>query len=91
MPSNSEWKALIDYLIANEYNWDGSTSSDKVAKTLAASKYWQTYVGPGAIVNELDKNNCTGLALVPNGVRNSIGGYLLCMDINASRYNRIFY
>ena len=42
VPTDAEWDTLENYLIANGYNWDGTTDSNKIAKSLAAKTDWYT-------------------------------------------------
>ena len=74
VPTDAEWTTLENYLIANGYNYDGSTSGDKYAKSLAATTDWTTYSGTGTIGNDLTKNNSTGFSALPGGIRNDIDG-----------------
>ena len=68
--SDAEWTTLENYLIANGYNYDGTTSGNKIAKALAATTNWTSstyYVG--AIGNDLTKNNNSGFSALPGGYR----------------------
>ncbi|MDO9257587.1 MAG: fibrobacter succinogenes major paralogous domain-containing protein [Bacteroidales bacterium] len=69
--TDTDWTILIDYLIANGYNYDGTKDDNRVAKSLASPTDWTTYVGPGAIGNDLTKNNSTGFSALPGGYRSS--------------------
>jgi len=64
IPTDAEWKILEEYVTANL----GSTSS--VAKALASKTNW-TYISttPGAIGNDLTKNNRSGFTGLPSGYR----------------------
>jgi len=73
--SDAEWTVLEDYLIANGYNWDGTTTGDKIAKSLAAQTDWYTDSTDGAIGNDLDKNNKSGFSALPGGGRNNNGKF----------------
>jgi uncharacterized protein (TIGR02145 family) len=78
VPTDAEWTTLENYLIANGYNYDGSTSGDKYAKSLAATTNWTyTYAyedaGAGAIGTDLSKNDSTGFSALPGGGRNYNG------------------
>ena len=48
VPSNTEWTALEDYLIANGFNYDGSDTGNKIAKSLASASGWQISMETGA-------------------------------------------
>lgn len=85
LPSDAEWKALESYLIANGYNYDGTTTEDKIAKSLAAITNWDKHSDAGAIGNNLSLNNKSGFSALPGGNRGfgfegafvyiNIGGY----------------
>jgi len=63
VPTNDEWAILDNYLMTNGYNYDGSTTYNNYAKSLAATTDWETDTGTGAIGNHLTKNNSTGFLL----------------------------
>ena len=67
--SNDEWTSLQNYLITNGYNYDGSTSGNLFAKSLADTLIWATNTGTGSIGNDLSKNNRTGFSALPGGYR----------------------
>jgi uncharacterized protein (TIGR02145 family) len=72
VPTDEEWDTLQDYLIANGYNWDGTTTDNKIAKSMAAKTDWKSGsddVGDGAIGNDLTKNNRSGFSALPGGAR----------------------
>ena len=75
VPSIDEWTTLENYLIANGYNYDGSTTSNLIAKSLASNKDWNTNLSVGAIGNDLTKNNSSGFTALPGGIRNDNNGY----------------
>ncbi|MDD5673220.1 MAG: InlB B-repeat-containing protein [Chitinivibrionales bacterium] len=68
VPDTTEWNTLQNYLIANGYNYDGSTTGNKIAKALAAKTDWDTISNPGAIGNDLKKNNSSGFSALPGGM-----------------------
>jgi uncharacterized protein (TIGR02145 family) len=70
VPTDAEWDTLENHLIANGYNWDGTTT---VNKSMAAKTDWISYAGSGAIGNNLTKNNTSGFSALPGGHR--IMGY----------------
>jgi len=74
VPTDAEWTTLENYLIANGYNYDGSTSGNKYAKSLAASTDWGTNYGTGTIGNDLTKNNSSGFSALPGGYRSNDDG-----------------
>lgn len=71
LPSYDEWNTLEDYLIANGYNWDGSTSVDKTGKSLAATSSWTSSSTTGAVGNNQQSNNSTGFTALPGGRRHN--------------------
>jgi uncharacterized protein (TIGR02145 family) len=75
IPTNAECTILDNYLITNGYNYDGSTTYNYYAKSLAATTNWTTYSGTGTIGDNLTKNNSTGFSSLPSGGRNYWGTY----------------
>jgi uncharacterized protein (TIGR02145 family) len=74
--SDAEWTTLENYLIANGYNYDGTTKYDKIAKSLAATTDWYLYSGTlGIIGNDLTKNNSSGFTALPGGYRDGDGSF----------------
>ena len=82
VPTDADWTKLEEYLIANGYNWDGTTSENKIAQAMAAQTDWASSMTSNGIVysaetgtpgNDLSKNNASGFAALPGGCRN-IGG-----------------
>jgi uncharacterized protein (TIGR02145 family) len=72
--TDAEWTTLENYLTANGYNYDGSTSGDYYAKSLAATTDWATDSGTGTIGNDLTKNNRSGFSALPGGNRYTSNG-----------------
>jgi uncharacterized protein (TIGR02145 family) len=76
VPTNAEWDTLQNYLIANGYNYDSTTTGNKIAKALAAKADWvmplpQTLTG--WIGDDLARNNSSGFSAYPSGSRNKFG------------------
>jgi uncharacterized protein (TIGR02145 family) len=69
MPSDTEWIQLENYLIANGFNFDGTTVGNKIAKSLSAKTNWDTSTANGAPGNNLSANNSTGFSALPAGAR----------------------
>lgn len=69
VPSDGEWTTLQTYLIANGYNYDATTTGNKIAKSLAATTDWSSSINTGAIGNDLTLNNSTGFSALPGGSR----------------------
>jgi uncharacterized protein (TIGR02145 family)/uncharacterized repeat protein (TIGR02543 family) len=75
VPDTTEWNTLQNYLVANGYNYDGSTTGNKIAKALAAKTDWAISTTDGAIGNDLNKNNSSGFSALPGGYRFSYGSF----------------
>jgi uncharacterized protein (TIGR02145 family) len=69
VPTDAEWDILQNYLIANGYNWDGTTTGNKIAKAMATKSDWNASTSAGAIGNDLTKNNASGFSALPGGYR----------------------
>jgi uncharacterized protein (TIGR02145 family) len=69
VPTSPEWDTLQNYLITNGYNWDGTTDSNKIAKSLAAKTDWIASAVPGTVGNDLASNNRSGFSGLPAGSR----------------------
>lgn len=75
LPSDAEWTALENFLIASSYNFDGTTTGNKIAKSMAATTKWNTDTKNGSIGNNLSLNNKTGFSGLPGGIRENNGAY----------------
>jgi len=76
--TNGEWDTLQNYLIANGFNWDGTTEGNKTAKSLAANIDWkEPDTGIGTVGMDLSKNNKSGFSGLPTGY---------CYDANGQSY-----
>ncbi len=78
VPNYADWDTLQNYLIANGYNWDGTTDGNKIAKSLAAQTDWaiDTFgIYMGSIGDNLTKNNKSGYSGLPGGFRNIDGKF----------------
>jgi uncharacterized protein (TIGR02145 family) len=67
--TDADWSTLETYLIANGYNYDGTTTLNKVAKSMATKTDWKASGNTGAIGNDLSKNNRSGFSAFPAGYR----------------------
>ena len=94
LPSESEWNEMINFLIDNGYNYDGSTFSDKTGKALAATTGWEDDINYGYVGNDQSSNNTSGFTALPKGNRsgeygsfNNLGsfGYWWCNTEKDSR------
>ena len=75
VPTSAEFLALLNYLIANGYNWDGTTSVDKTGKSLASKIGWNTSTEEGDIGNDMSTNNASGFTALPGGYRYYYGQF----------------
>ena len=75
VPSDDEWTTLENYLIANGYNYDGSTLDEKIAKAMASSNDWNSSNTIGAVGYEQNTNNSSGFSAYPNGLREGYGAF----------------
>jgi uncharacterized protein (TIGR02145 family) len=73
VPTDAEWSTLEEYLIASGYNYDGTTTEDKIAKAMASTTGWNSSADPGAPGNDQSLNNSSGFKAFPEGYR----GYYL--------------
>jgi len=78
LPSDAEWTQLENYLISNGYNYDGTTTGDKIAISLASATGWVASGAEGAIGNSNTAydayRNKSGFAALPGGYRTTTGG-----------------
>jgi uncharacterized protein (TIGR02145 family) len=75
VPTDVEWTTLENYLIANGYNYDGTTTGNKIAKAMASTTGWDSSTTTGAIGNDLSLNNSSGFNAFPGGLRNYDGSF----------------
>ena len=75
VPSDAEWTTLEEYLIANGYNYDGTTTGNKIAKAMASNTGWNSSTNTGAIGNDQSLNNDSGFNAFPEGARNNDGSF----------------
>jgi len=71
VPSDAEWTILENYLSANGYNFDGTVTGNKFAKSLAATTTW-TYSSITGAVGNTDFptfRNKTGFTAYASGYR----------------------
>lgn len=74
--TEADWNTLLDYLITNGYNYDNSTSGNKVAKSLAAKSGWQIDNTEGNVGNNQSTNNKSGFTVQPAGIRSFNGLFI---------------
>ena len=75
VPTDAEWTTLENYLIANGYNYDGSTTGNKSAKSMASTTGWNSSTITGAIGKDQSLNNSSGFNAFPEGVRYDDGSF----------------
>ena len=77
VPSDAEWTTLEEHLIANGYNYDGTTTENKIAKSMASNTGWVfSSTEIGAVGNYQSLNNSSGFNAFPEGFRsNNVGSF----------------
>ena len=83
VPSNAEWTELENYLIANGYNYDGTTTGDKIAKAMASIDGWQNSDGDGTPGNSETNNNSSQFTALPVGERRDDSGSFVYQGVGA--------
>lgn len=75
LPTDSEWEQLRDYLIVNGYNFDGTVTGNKVAKSMATTSGWTSDSSNGVVGNTdyPDYRNKSGFSALPAGYRSASG------------------
>lgn len=74
IPTDADWTTLENYLIAHGYNYDGTTSGNKIAKSMAAG-FWGSSTLVGGVGNNWRLNNKSGFSAVGSGYREESGGF----------------
>ena len=67
--SDAEWTTLENHLIDNGYNYDGTTTENKIAKAMASTTGWNSSTGLGEPGNDQGTNNSSGFNAFPEGDR----------------------
>jgi uncharacterized protein (TIGR02145 family) len=73
VPTDAEWTSLEEYLIASGYNYDESTTGNKIAKAMASTTGWDSSTESGAPGNDQSLNNSSGFNAFPVGYHTSFG------------------
>ena len=73
VPTAAEWTALENCLIASGYNYDGTTSGNKIAKSMASTTGWNSSDVAGTPGNNQSSNNSSGFNVLPTGFRSGNG------------------
>ena len=76
VPTDVDWTTLENYLIVNGYNYDGTTTENKIAKAMASNTGWVTSTNTGAPGNDQSLNNSSGFNAFPVGFRNYFGSFV---------------
>jgi len=78
IPSDDEWTELENYLISNGYNFDGTTTGNKVALSLASPTDWNYSQDMGTLgnINYPDFRNKACFSALPSGYRNQDGRFM---------------
>lgn len=73
VPTDAEWTTLENYLIANGYNYDGTSTGNKIGKSLAETTNWYTSSVAGSVGNTdyPAYRNKTGFSALPGGYRSA--------------------
>jgi uncharacterized protein (TIGR02145 family) len=81
VPTDEEWTTMENYLISKGYNYDGSTTGNKIAKALASDTGWDSTSVIGSVGNTdyPAYRNKSGFTALP-------GGYIHYFD-GSFRYN----
>ena len=68
VPSDAEWTTLTNHLIDNGFNYDGTTTGNKIAKAMAATSGWYENLDyPGSPGYNQSTNNSSGFNVYPFG------------------------
>ena len=74
VPTDAEWTTLEEHLIANGYNYDGTTTGNKIAKALASNSSWNSSTVIGTPGNTISSNNNSLFNSKPLGWRHGLYG-----------------
>lgn len=75
VPSDAEWTTLEEHLIANGYNYDDTTTENKIVKAMASTTGWNSSTGLGEPGNDQSLNNDSGFNSFPGGYRSYNGSF----------------
>jgi len=71
VPSDQDWTTLEEYLIASGYNYDGTTTGNKIAKSMSSASAWNNSTTIGSPGNNQSINNSSAFNAIPVGNRAS--------------------
>ena len=69
VPTDAEWTTLEEHLIANGYNYDGTTTGNKIAKAMASTTGWNSATNTGASRQRPKPKQRSGFNAFPEGYR----------------------
>jgi len=71
VPSINDWEILRDRLIADGYNYDGTTTDNKIGKAMATEDGWQYSDVVGSVGNTdfPEKKNASRFSAIESGIR----------------------
>mgnify|MGYP001176370386 CR=1 FL=1 len=75
VPTDAEWTELENYLIANVYNYDGTTTGNKIGKAITSTTGWNSSTNIGVPGNDQSSNNSSGFNAFPVGYRSTYGSF----------------
>ena len=75
VPTKEDFDELINCLISNGYNFDGTTQNNKLAKSVSSNSGWTASWDNGNPGYNPSTNNTSGLDIFPHGWRDSNGNY----------------
>ena len=78
VPTDEEWTTLENYLIANGYNYDGTTTGNKIGKSIASNTGWTNWLETSmqnVVGSNQSTNNTSGFNLFPVGTRTEDGHF----------------
>jgi len=75
VPDSTEWNTLRDYLIASGYNYDSSTTDNRIAQSMVTKVDWTPAGCAGCSGTDLTENNRSGFAALPGGFRSSVNRF----------------
>ena len=84
VPTDAEWTELENYLIANGYNYDGTTTGNKIAKAMSSTTGWNDSTSDGAPGNNQLNNNSSGFNAHPKGILSTDPNYFFVPNGNST-------
>ena len=72
VPTKTQFTKLENHLIDNGYNYDGTNTDNKIAKSVASISGWETSSELGVVGNDQSSNNRSGFNIIPVGLGNPL-------------------